>query len=316
MKLTNIYKEILSEGVLDAFRALLGPKFAQAERSLVTAAGRLFGNRVTNVASLSNLTDDELNQALRAAEFKAYRASIAASYIAQHDAQINRIIKRFDVTTSQGRMGAKAEIANKLNVKNAFADEIFKAKAPKPQGGGGSTGGGNQGGGNQGGGNRGGGSRPNLSNRLNTSQMMQHVEADPLFSHILETKKGLRAKLEQYLNLNFPNGSTPDELMNKLTPYFENASKIPDKAKSQMLSRAFNFFKDENGWKLAGRAAQWGLGFALLGVVLNWWTVQEALQEILCRFPKGEKARKYFGCDGPVSTETNPNNGVKEKITW
>lgn len=318
MKLTNIYKEIISEGPLDALRNLLGSKLPQAERSLLAGAGRLFGNRVTNVASLSKLTDAELNQALKTAEFKAYRASITAGLIAQHESDINRIIKSFDVTTKQGRMGAKAAIANKLQVKNAFADDIFNSKVPKPKGGGGSTGGGNQGGGSTG-----GGSNLNLTGRLDTSQIMDFAESIPSFSHLLETKKGLRGKLENYININFPNGATSDELLEKLRPYFVDAANVPNKPKSKFLLTVGRFFGEKDGWKFAKDSVKWAIAISVIGIIANLWTVQEALQELLCRFPKSEKWRTKFGCDGPTPTPNKDdgekpiqNNGGKEKIVW
>lgn len=308
MKLTNIYKEIISEGPLDALRNLLGSKLPQAERSLLAGAGRLFGNRVTNVASLSRLTDDELNQALKTVEFKAYRASITAGLIAQHESDINKIIKSFDVTTKQGRMGAKAAIANKLQVKNAFADDIFKTKVPKSKGGGGSTGGGNQGGGNNGGGNQGGGSL-NLAGKLTLAQMMQHADADPLFSHLM-ARKGLRGKLESYLELHFPGGGTVDELMAKLKPYFDNADKIPDKEKSKFLSTIGGFFSKRDGLKAATDSLKWTVFFITVGIIGGLWTLQEALRWVICRLPSKESLRAKFACDGPTETPESGNKPV------
>jgi hypothetical protein len=137
----------------------------------------------------------------------------------------------------------------------------------------------------------------NLGARLNASQMMSHAESDPFFSYLLENKKGLRGKLENYLDLNFPNGATSDELMNKLRPYFESAERTPNKPNSVVLSKVYKFFKNEDGWKLAKSGTKWYLGIGLMGVVGGLWTGQELLQNIICKLPSNENIRQKFGCD-------------------
>jgi hypothetical protein len=133
MKLEEIHSEILNEAVsgpLAAFEYALraaGKGISEANSALLSAVQKIN----PSVRQLYRATDEEISKALLRVEFKEYRQIIAKSIIANKEREIELILKSSDLTTTQGIKQAKADIANRLGVKNAFANEIVNLKLPK-----------------------------------------------------------------------------------------------------------------------------------------------------------------------------------------
>lgn len=133
MKLEEIHSEVLNEaikGPLGAFEYALraaGKGIGEANGALLRAVQKIN----PAVKQLFRATDEEISKALLRAEFKEYRQIIAKSIMANKEREIDLILKASDLTTTQGIKQAKAEIANRLGIKNAFANDIVNLKIPK-----------------------------------------------------------------------------------------------------------------------------------------------------------------------------------------
>lgn len=136
MKLEEIHSEVLNEaikGPLGAFEYALraaGKGIGEANGALLSAVQKIN----PAVKQLFRATDEEISKALLRAEFKEYRQIIAKSIIANKEREIDLILKSSDLTTTQGIKQAKANIANRLGIKNAFANDVVNLKIPKTSG--------------------------------------------------------------------------------------------------------------------------------------------------------------------------------------
>lgn len=136
MKLEEIHNEVLNEvakGPLAAFEYALkaaGKGFPEANGALLSAVQKIN----PSVKQLFKATDEEISKALLRVEFKEYRQIIAKSIISNKEKEIDLILKAADLTTIQGIKQAKANIANRLGIKNAFANDIVNLKIPKSGG--------------------------------------------------------------------------------------------------------------------------------------------------------------------------------------
>jgi hypothetical protein len=133
MKLEEIHSEVLNEaikGPLAAFEFALraaGKGVGEANGALLSAVQKIN----PSVRQLTRATDEEISKALLRVEFKEYRQIIAKSIIANKEREIELILRVSDLTTTQGIKQAKANIANRLGIKNAFANDVVNLKIPK-----------------------------------------------------------------------------------------------------------------------------------------------------------------------------------------
>jgi hypothetical protein len=140
MKLRETYENILNEaakGPLAAFEYM----FKAAGKGMIEANGALLkAIQKINPAikQLNKATDKDINKAFARVEFKEYRKIISNTVIANQKKEIEKILKGFNLSNPQSIKQAKAEIANKLGIKNAVADDVVNTYVPKKSG---STGG-------------------------------------------------------------------------------------------------------------------------------------------------------------------------------
>jgi len=140
MKLQETYENILNEaakGPLAAFEYMFkaaGKGMIEANTSLLKAVQKIN----PAIRQLNKATDEEINKAFARVEFKEYRKIISNTVISNQKKDIEKILKGFNLSNPQSIKQAKAEIANKLSIKNAVADDVVNAYVPKKSG---STGG-------------------------------------------------------------------------------------------------------------------------------------------------------------------------------
>ena len=139
MELVKIHEELINEaskGPLAAFEFILkaaGIGLTEANGALLKSIQKIN----PNVKQLFKATPEEVNKAFARLEFKEYRKIIVDYYLTNQKKEIEKILKVFDLTNTQSIKQAKAEIANKLSMKNAIANDVVEryktTKVPKPK---------------------------------------------------------------------------------------------------------------------------------------------------------------------------------------
>jgi hypothetical protein len=139
MKLLDIHEELINEatGPLAAFEYILkaaGKKMSNANAALLVALKQVD----PNLTKLADASDDQINRAIAKPAFKEYRKVIVDYIVATKQKDIQKILNKFDLSNPSVVRQAKAEIANKLNLKNAFANDVvtdyMKKNKPTPPG--------------------------------------------------------------------------------------------------------------------------------------------------------------------------------------
>lgn len=135
MELVKIHEELINEaakGPLAAFESILkaaGKGLAEANGALLKSIQKIN----PNVKQLFRATPEEVNKAFARLEFKEYRKIIVDYNLTYQKKEIEKILKGFDLTNNQSIKQAKAEIANKLSMKNAIANDVVEKYKPKTQ---------------------------------------------------------------------------------------------------------------------------------------------------------------------------------------
>ena len=133
MKLVKIHEELLNEaakGPLAAFEYI----FKAAGKGLAEANGALLKSvqKINpNVKQLFRATPEEVNKAFKRLEFKEYRKIIVDHTLTNQKKEIEKILKKFDLSNTESVKLAKAEVANKLSLKDAVAYDVVERYRPK-----------------------------------------------------------------------------------------------------------------------------------------------------------------------------------------
>ncbi len=135
MELIKIHEELINEakGPLAAFEYILkaaGKSLGEANGALLRSIQKIN----PNVKQLFRATPEEINKAFGRLEFKEYRKILVDFYLTNQKKEIEKILKSFDLSNTQAVKQAKAEIANKLQHKNAIANDIVDRYKPKKVG--------------------------------------------------------------------------------------------------------------------------------------------------------------------------------------
>jgi hypothetical protein len=135
MKLVKIHEELINEaarGPLGAFEFI----FKAAGKGLAEANGALLKSvqKINpNVKQLFRATPEEVNKAFKRTEFKEYRKIIVDHTLTNQKKEIEKILKKFDLSNTESVKLAKAEVANKLSLKDAVAYDVVERYRPKTQ---------------------------------------------------------------------------------------------------------------------------------------------------------------------------------------
>lgn len=135
MELIKIHEELINEakGPLQAFEYILkaaGKSMGEANGALLKSVQKIN----PNVKQLFKATPEEVNKAFGRLEFKEYRKILVDFYLTNQKKEIEKILKRFDLSNTESVKLAKAEVANKLQHKNAIANDIVDRYKPKKVG--------------------------------------------------------------------------------------------------------------------------------------------------------------------------------------
>jgi hypothetical protein len=122
----------------------------------------------------------------------------------------------------------------------------------------------------------------NIGVVANSQEIWNVIETDPLFMHLIDTKKGAKEIMEKWINLNIKDGVEYREIVDALPKQFEKVGKGPDKQK--FFNEVFSFLKKgKQGFEATKGAFWWSLVIAVVGVGLGAWTIPDVWNWIKSR---------------------------------
>lgn len=258
---------------------------------------------------IATATDAEITNAFKSAELATIRKEIAAAVYAAEKNMIDDVYSKYNMSVPGDASKAYSELQRKGLNKSILRDVTSEWKAGKS-----ST------------------SKPNptatvmggldnLASKVTIQDIMKHVDADPIFKTLLKNKKGSRETLENWIEVNSGDMVSKDEIITKLTPWFERLAKSPDPVVAESASKISKIFKIA---KMGGDAAEvtkgimgWSFVLITLLVMTGIITLQDALKFYLCKITSNEKYQKMLGCNSessPVSGGSSNNSGGKGRF--